>query len=108
MEDKAQQSPKKPSEHRLDDRSEHKSSIGFIEKNDLHFLVTHWLANYNAHSGDLTSKDDPGGNRKEVVDRIHDLAIQLSDEFCKLGAYGNILRVSPSEVYIFSQIDLYG
>ena len=55
---------------------------------ELPFLVTHWLANYNISNND--------NNNAEAVERIRRASAELASAFSFLGAFGRTIPVSDS------------
>ena len=62
---------------------------------EIPFLVTHWLANYEK------SKSTGSGDEKEkaAMAKIRNAASEIASAFATLGAYGTTLRVSCNFVY---------
>ncbi len=62
---------------------------------EIPFLVTHWLANYEK------SKSTASGDEKQkaAMAKIRNAASEIASAFATLGAYGTTLRVSCNFVY---------
>jgi len=58
---------------------------------DLPFLITHWLANYNANT------EDP--DKKQALEQMKKATSQLASAFSTLGAFGTTIRVSEIEMF---------
>eukprot|EP00980_Cylindrotheca_fusiformis_P006269 scaffold1340_cov122-Cylindrotheca_fusiformis.AAC.12 len=62
-----------------------------IDKKDIPFLVTHWLANYSA-----APADDDKDKNQEAIQRIRKATSDIASAFASMGAYGTSFQVSEA------------
>jgi hypothetical protein len=67
----------------------------------LPFLVTHWLANYQASTEDDHSRSQ---EEKDAVERIHRAASDIASAFSVLGSFGRFNPVCVVPTCCFSQV----
>jgi flagellin-like hook-associated protein FlgL len=60
---------------------------------ELPFLVTHWLANYDNRAGTAAASGPSEVERQQAMARIHHATSEIASALATLGAYGTTVRV---------------